>query len=216
MVWRTKPASGCSLQRDICAAIDAGGRQRFGSFRQLAKRPGGGGGLTGILTTARYLKKPSQYRPVVHGELSPGNAERRCPGWRTVFRDRGFRSCCIRIRMCRRHTQTFVFATRADGVVWGGADLTPYYPFVEDAAHFHSQLALACDKHDADYYPRFKAWCDDYFFCATVRKPVVSGGIFFDYLRADLPTVQSFWRDAGSGILPAYLPIVERRKKHLW
>lgn len=201
-----------SLQRDICAAIvrvDGSASFRFDSWQ----RPGGGGGLTGILDDGAVFEKAGVNTSVVHGELSP-EMQSALPG-------DGARFFATGVSLVLHPQNPYVPTTHANfrflrrgRTAWfgGGADLTPYYPFVEDAAHFHSQLALACDKHDADYYPRFKAWCDDYFFLRHRQETRGIGGIFFDYLQADLPTVQSFWRDAGSVFLPAYLPIVERRK----
>ncbi len=70
------------------------------------------------------------------------------------------------------------------GPVWwfgGGIDLTPYYPFAEDAAHFHNTLKQACDAHHPEYYPAFKLWCDEYFYLKHRQETRGVGGIFFDY-----------------------------------
>jgi coproporphyrinogen III oxidase len=96
----------------------------------------------------------------------------------------------------------------------GGSDLTPYYPFREDARHFHRSFKEACDKHDPDYYPRFKKWCDDYFFIKHRNETRGVGGIFFDYLQGDMERLFAFVKDAGEAFLPAYLPIVELRRDH--
>ncbi|MFZ5658517.1 MAG: oxygen-dependent coproporphyrinogen oxidase, partial [Pseudomonadota bacterium] len=101
------------------------------------------------------------------------------------------------------------------GEIWwfgGGADLTPYYGFEEDARHFHRTLKDACDAHDPDYYPQFKAWCDRYFFLKHRNEARGVGGIFFDDLTGDHAKLQAFWQTAADSFLPAYLPIVERRK----
>ena len=124
------------------------------------------------------------------------------------------------------------------GPVWwfgGGADLTPYYPFYEDAAHFHKTLKAACDNHQLEYYPVFKRWCDEYFYLKHRQEARGIGGIFFDYQdgqsplyrgnQADSPAkempnppnsrswqdVFSFAQSCGKAFLPAYLPIVEKR-----
>jgi coproporphyrinogen III oxidase len=129
------------------------------------------------------------------------------------------------------------------GPVWwfgGGADLTPYYPFAEDASHFHKTFKQACDKHHSEYYPVFKRWCDEYFYLKHRNETRGIGGLFFDYQdgRGGLyrgsdhdgkaaaysqevgePTQRtweqlfSFINDCGRAFLPAYLPIVERRHK---
>ena len=101
------------------------------------------------------------------------------------------------------------------GATWwfgGGADLSPSYLFDEDAAHFHRLHAEACGRHDPAYYPRFKAWCDRYFYLPHRGESRGIGGIFFDRL-ADKPSADllAFVTDCGRALLPAYLPIVERR-----
>ncbi|TWH50177.1 oxygen-dependent coproporphyrinogen oxidase [Dulcicalothrix desertica] len=127
------------------------------------------------------------------------------------------------------------------GPVWwfgGGADLTPYYPFAEDASHFHKTFKQACDKHHSEYYPVFKRWCDEYFYLKHRNETRGVGGLFFDYQdgRGSLyrgpdnhgpaanystevgePTQRtweelfSFITDCGRAFLPAYVPIVQRR-----
>ncbi|MBD2355659.1 oxygen-dependent coproporphyrinogen oxidase [Tolypothrix sp. FACHB-123] len=127
------------------------------------------------------------------------------------------------------------------GPVWwfgGGADLTPYYPFAEDAKHFHQTLKQACDRHHSEYYQVFKRWCDEYFYLKHRDETRGVGGLFLDYqdgqgtiYRGPDPNgeaakysnqvgalPQRTWeeifalvQDCGSAFLPAYLPIVERR-----
>ncbi|HEY9846231.1 MAG TPA: oxygen-dependent coproporphyrinogen oxidase [Candidatus Caenarcaniphilales bacterium] len=128
------------------------------------------------------------------------------------------------------------------GPVWwfgGGIDLTPYYPFAEDAAHFHQTLKQACDRHHPNYYPTFKRWCDEYFYIKHRQETRGVGGIFFDYqdgqgqlyqgpdpqgpaavysAQAGTPTPRSwsalfeFMQSCAQAFLPAYLPLVERRR----
>jgi coproporphyrinogen III oxidase len=128
------------------------------------------------------------------------------------------------------------------GPVWwfgGGIDLTPYYPFAEDAAHFHRTLKQVCDRHHSEYYPVFKRWCDEYFYLKHRQETRGVGGIFFDYQdgRGKLyrgPDEQgvaaqhsnavgeikpqtweelfAFVQDCGNAFLPAYVPIAEARK----
>lgn len=94
----------------------------------------------------------------------------------------------------------------------GGADLTPYYPFLEDIQHFHRVHKAACDKHNPEFYPKFKAWCDEYFFIAHRNETRGVGGIFFDYLSGDLSAMFEFVKSCGNAFTEAYLPIVERRR----
>jgi len=126
------------------------------------------------------------------------------------------------------------------GPVWwfgGGADLTPYYPFLEDARHFHRTLQGACDSVDPRYYKVFKPWCDEYFYLRHRQETRGVGGIFYDYqdpggvlykggepegaaaaAAAALGPIEQDWEQlfclasaCGHAFLPSYVPIVERR-----
>ena len=129
------------------------------------------------------------------------------------------------------------------GPVWwfgGGIDLTPYYPFAEDVKQFHLTMKQAADSHNPEYYPVFKQWCDEYFYLKHRNETRGVGGIFFDYqdgqgqlYRGSDPEgpagkynqqigkpsprswedIFSFARDCGKAFLPAYLPIVEKRRE---
>lgn len=109
----------------------------------------------------------------------------------------------------------------------GGADLTPYYPNLDDVRHFHATFRDACERHDPAFYPAFKDWCDRYFYLKHRRETRGVGGIFYDYLDANgfgeadarvaftdprpSERLQAFMADAGGAFAGAYLPIVERR-----
>lgn len=103
---------------------------------------------------------------------------------------------------------------QANGKRWfgGGADLTPCYPFVKDVLHFHQTLRNACDPHDASYYPRFKRWCDEYFFIKHRNESRGVGGIFFDHLQGDHAADFAFVQSVGEAFLPAYLPIAHANR----
>jgi coproporphyrinogen III oxidase len=119
--------------------------------------------------------------------------------------------------------------TRSAWWFGGGADLTPYYPQLADVRHFHATLRAACDRHDPQFYPAFKAWCDRYFYLKHRRETRGVGGIFYDYLdgagfgewdaraafdRArTFETSLAFMADAGAAFTAAYLPLVERRAR---
>ena len=116
------------------------------------------------------------------------------------------------------HLNVRMFAALPAGresVVWfgGGMDLTPYYGFEADAQHFHRQCRNALAPFGAQLHPRFKRWCDEYFFLKHRNEPRGIGGIFFDDF-AELGFEQSFalLRAVGDAFLPAYLPIIERRR----
>ena len=99
----------------------------------------------------------------------------------------------------------------------GGADLTPMFPNEQDASDFHRALKRACDDHNLEYYPRFKVWCDDYFFLPHRNEPRGAGGIFFDYLNSgDWAADFAFTRDVGLAFLDIYPQIVRRRMGQAW
>ncbi len=115
----------------------------------------------------------------------------------------------------------------SSGWFGGGSDLTPYYPFLEDAIHFHRTLKEACDRFDGSFYPKFKKWCDDYFFIKHRNESRGVGGIFFDYLTGErddsspessdpegrgIEFIFEFVQSVARAFLPAYLPIAERRR----
>ncbi|GAB4217267.1 MAG: oxygen-dependent coproporphyrinogen oxidase [Rhodoferax sp.] len=107
-------------------------------------------------------------------------------------------------------------ATGADGqpVFWfgGGMDLTPYYGFADDARHFHATCAQALEPFGDDKYPRFKRWCDEYFFLKHRQEPRGIGGVFFDdFAELGFARSLSMMQAVGDAFLQAYLPIVRRR-----
>jgi coproporphyrinogen III oxidase len=227
------------LQDRITAGIEAadgGGRFREDSWT----RPTGGGGRTRALAEGRVFEKAGVAFSDVQGTLRPEMA-RALPGEGEAFRATGI-SLIFHPRSPRiptvhanvRHIQR----GGVGGVGWfgGGTDLTPYYVVPEDAALFHRTLRDCCARHDDSFYPRFKRWCDDYFFLAHRNEPRGVGGIFFDYVgagaeatagqavpagspaprEADPEAMFAFVRDVGDAILTAYLPIVERRLGDPW
>ena len=95
----------------------------------------------------------------------------------------------------------------------GGFDLTPYYGFDEDCVHWHRTARAACAPFGADLHPKFKQWCDEYFFLKHRTEPRGIGGLFFDdYNAPGFTDSFKFQRAVGDAFLPAYLPIVEKRK----
>jgi coproporphyrinogen III oxidase len=93
----------------------------------------------------------------------------------------------------------------------GGADLTPHYLFDEDARHFHGVWKRVCDNHDTAYYPKFKAWCDRYFYLPHRGETRGIGGIFFDNLSGTYDRLFSFVKECGSAFCDAYIPLAEKR-----
>ena len=110
----------------------------------------------------------------------------------------------------------FFMANTKNGPVWwfgGGYDLTPYYGFDEDCRHWHQIAKQACDPFGLDIYPKFKKQCDEYFYLKHRNEPRGIGGLFFDdFNELGFDESFAFMRSVGDSFLPAYLPIVERRK----
>lgn len=111
----------------------------------------------------------------------------------------------------------FFIATKenAEPIWWfgGGFDLTPYYGFVVDCVYWHTMAKQACDKFGIDVYPRYKKWCDDYFYIKHRHEPRGIGGLFFDDLNMwDFETCFNFLKAVGNQYTKAYCPIISRRK----
>ncbi len=116
------------------------------------------------------------------------------------------------------NVRLFTADLNQDQSVWwfgGGYDLTPYYGFEEDCIHWHRVAKEACDPFGADYYTRFKKWCDDYFFLRHRNEPRGIGGLFFDnFSDGGFNKAFAFTQSVGNSFLDAYVPIVERRCHH--
>ena len=205
------------LQSELCRVLaDADGGSEFTS--DAWQRPGGGGGVARVLEGGALFEKAGVNWSSVDGEL-PAEIAEHMPG-----QGRSFRACGISLVLHPRSPMVptthanFRCLTKGDALWFGGgADLTPYYLFRDDAVHFHQTLATVCDRHaPIGDYDRFKAWCDEYFFLPHRGETRGVGGIFFDYLGAKgtpHPPEQmfDFVQDLGKAFVPAYLPIAQRR-----
>ena len=185
-------------------------------FREdLWSREGGGGGRTRILEEGNVFEKGGVNFSSVHGNLPEQFASKIPLGSGTSFFAAGI-SLVLHPRspMVPAVHANFRYLEKGDAQWFGGgSDLTPCYPYEEDAAHFHRILKKACDRHDADFYPRFKKWCDEYFTLKHRGEMRGVGGIFFDYLQGDREKNFAFVQDAGNSFVNGYLPIVQRRMK---
>jgi coproporphyrinogen III oxidase len=212
--------------------LDGGAR-----FREDAwTRPEGGGGVSRVLTDGATFEKGGINRSVVEGILPPEALRRLggagAPAGPTLFFVTGV-SLVIHPRSPRIPTVhlnvRYFELTDADGHptdAWfgGGTDLTPTYPHADDAVHFHRALRDVCDRHDPAFYPRFKAWCDEYF--RNLHRDGEArgvGGIFYDHVRPDDPAhgasadrLFAFADAVGRSLHTAYAPIVERRRAEPW
>jgi coproporphyrinogen III oxidase len=222
------------LQDHIVAGLEGLDGHRFGE--DSWDRPGGGGGRSRVLADGALFEKAGVNFSDVFGELRPEMAHS-LPGDGTTFRATGV-SLVLHPRSPRVPTvhANLRFIQRG-AAAWfgGGTDLTPYYVVPEDATEFHQVLKGICDRHHRSLYPRFKRWCDRYFYLPHRNEPRGIGGIFFDYLGAgaevtagepappaateweqDSERVFRFVRDLGFGLMNSYSAIVSRRRAEVW
>ncbi len=184
-------------------------------------RKGGGGGISRVLEDGGLLERGGVSFSHVTGANLPPSAS----AGRPEVAGRAFEAMGVSLVLHPRNPYVptvhlnvrCFFATKegAEPVWWfgGGMDLTPYYGFAEDARHFHGTCKAALDPLDAAYYPRFKKWCDEYFYVPHRREPRGVGGIFFDDLnQGGFNHCFDLTRRVGDQFLPAYVPIVERRR----
>ena len=223
-----------ALQDRIVAELQALDGNLF--HEDAWQRPGGGGGRSRVLTDGGLFEKAGVNFSDVYGNMKP-EAARGLPGDGAEFRATGI-SLVLHPRSPRVPTvHANLRFIRRGNAAWfgGGTDLTPYYVVAEDAVLFHRSLKTICDRHQPSLYPRFKRWCDRYFFLPHRNEPRGVGGIFFDYLgagaeaaagepasspttdwEADLEHVFSFVRDLGEHLMEAYAAIVARRRDESW
>jgi coproporphyrinogen III oxidase len=214
----------CESQESICEAIEKLDGARFG--HDSWNRVEGGGGVSRVLQNGDVFEKAGVNVSVITGNMSSEAARAALGrGRRVPEQALGFFAAGLSIVIhphnpmapsVHANYRYFELAGDAGPQSWwfgGGADLSPSYLFSEDAVHFHSVLKAACDAHDLTFYPRFKKWCDDYFYLAHREERRGVGGIFFDNLNDRHPNqLFEFVRDCARAFVPAYLPIVERRK----
>jgi coproporphyrinogen III oxidase len=176
-------------------------------------REGGGGGRTRVLEGGTIFEKAGVNFSSVHGGLPEQFASKIPLGTGTSFFATGV-SLVFHPRspMVPAVHANFRYLEKGDAEWFGGGtDLTPCYPYAEDAVHFHRTLKQACDRTDPSFYPRFKKWCDEYFTLKHRDEMRGIGGIFFDYLQGDRESNFAFVQNAGNSFLDAYLPIAKRR-----
>jgi coproporphyrinogen III oxidase len=230
-----------NLQDQICQKLEAVDGK--GTFQEDAwEREEGGGGRSRVMKVGRVFEQGGVGFSEVWGkDLPPSILVQRPEAAGHSFYAMGT-SMVLHPRNPYIPTVHLNYRYFEAGPVWwfgGGVDLTPYYPFAEDAAHFHQTMKRACDQHHSEYYPTFKRWCDEYFYLKHRQETRGVGGIFFDYqdgrgtlyhgpnsngqaaaysnaLGAIEPRnweqLFAFVQDCGNSFLPAYIPIVERRQ----
>jgi len=206
-----------SLQDDICKkieAIDTGHRFHEDKW----EREGGGGGRTRIFK-GDIIEKGGVNFSSVNGRMPEKIAAA------LNLPENDFLATGVSIVLHPKnpfvpiiHMNVRYFETSV-GKWWfgGGIDLTPHYIIPEDARFFHESLKSSCDKHNVNYYPKYKKWADDYFFVKHRDETRGIGGIFFDRLtsedESDRMKLFSFVQDVGKTFLPSYLELANRNKE---
>lgn len=209
-----------SLQNSICAALEAlDGKATFKS--DIWQRLEGGGGDTRVIENGSVFEKGGVNFSHVHGKLPEviKNETRNA----AYFHATGV-SIVIHpqnpfVPIIHMNVRYFEMSDAPDGEIkdaWfgGGIDLTPAYVFEEDAKFFHQSMKNACDAHDASYHPKFKKWCDEYFYIQHRKEMRGIGGIFFDHLRADEHKTKNelfaFVQSVGNAFAPTYVELAKR------
>jgi len=230
---KARAAAWFRTLRDRIVAAFEELEQRFGDGSRFDVSPtsraddsgGGGGGLMSVLRGGKVFEKVGVNWSEVHGTLGDkaqrAMAARGVPG---MAEDPRFWASGISLvaHMQNPHAPAVHMNTRmfwTPGASWfgGGSDLNPCIEYAEDTAQFHAEMQRACDAHAPDYYPRFKAWADEYFFVPHRGRARGVGGIFYDDLATgDWEADFAFTQAVGAAFLPAFLPVTERRLGTPW
>jgi len=208
------------LQDAVCTAMEA--EDTGATFIEDAwDRPEGGGGCTRALENGEVIERAGVNFSHVFGANLPPSASANRP----ELAGRSFQALGISLIIHPRnpyapttHANLRFFIAGKPGAepVWwfgGGFDLTPYYGFEEDAMHWHKTAKAACDPFGEDVYPRFKKWCDEYFYLKHRNEPRGIGGLFFDDINEwGFERSFAFIRSVGDHFIEAYQPLLNRRK----
>ncbi|MEJ2553737.1 MAG: oxygen-dependent coproporphyrinogen oxidase [Gammaproteobacteria bacterium] len=209
------------LQERICGELEEedGGDRRF---REDAwDRPQGGGGRSRVLSDGKVFEQAGVNFSHVFGDRLPASATAHRPElagrhWQAVGVSLVIHPHNPYVPTSHANVRFFIAEKPEAEPIWwfgGGFDLTPYYGFEQDAVHWHATARDACTPFGEDVYPRFKQWCDEYFFLKHRDEPRGVGGLFFDDLNEwEFDKCFAFLRSVGDHYLPAYRPIVARRK----
>lgn len=208
-----------ALQEHIVEALQRADGKNF--IHDTWQRPEGGGGTSCVMEEGNVFERGGVNFSHVMGEKLPPSAS----AGRPELAGRSFEAAGLSLVLHPRNPyaptvhmniRCFVAKKVGEAPVWwfgGGMDLTPYYGFEEDAVHFHRTCREALKAFGSQYHPKFKAWCDDYFYLKHRKEPRGVGGIFFDDFN-ELGFGQSFAlvQSVGDSFLQAYLPILQRRR----
>ena len=212
------------LQDRICNGLQAEDGQA--SFQEDSWiREEGGGGRSRVITEGGVFEKGGVNFSHVYGTQLPPSATAARP----ELAGRSFEAMGVSLVMhpdnpyiptSHANVRFFIAEKPGEEPVWwfgGGYDLTPYYGNREDCQHWHRTAKSACDPFGEKVYPRFKRWCDDYFFLKHRNEPRGIGGLFFDdYNEPGFEQSFGLMRSVGDSYLDAYLPIIQCRKAMVW
>lgn len=209
-----------TLRDSICAEFET--LDGVGKFeRKPWTREDGGGGEISLMR-GRVFEKVGVNISTVHGTFSESFAAQ-IPGANENGNYFWASGISLVAHMCSPHVPAVHMNTRmivtSKGWFGGGMDLTPMFPdaHAQDRDDFHAGLKTCCDRHDAEYYPRFKKWCDEYFFLPHRNEPRGVGGIFYDGLNTgDWDADFAFTKDVGETFLNEYPKIVRRNMNRTW
>lgn len=207
------------LQDSICKAVEAlDGRAQF--LEDSWSRPGGGGGRTRVMADGALFEQGGINFSHVHGEGLPPSATAARPELAGASFEAMGVSLVLHphnpyVPTTHANVRFFIARPPERAPVWwfgGGFDLTPYYGFKEDCVHWHTVARDACAPFGEGIYPRFKRWCDEYFYLKHRDEPRGIGGLFFDdFNEGGFDNAFALTRAVGDAFIPAYQPIVERR-----
>ncbi|NBB18903.1 oxygen-dependent coproporphyrinogen oxidase [Runella sp. CRIBMP] len=203
------------LQDTICQALETA--DGLGKFKEDKwEHHSGGGGRSRVLENGNIIEKGGVNFSAVQGQTSEAlmrqmnlteQADYFATGVSIVMHPNSPKVPIIHMNVR--------YFEMSNGVSWfgGGIDLTPHYVVEEDARWFHQQLKATCDKHDPDYYPRFKKWADDYFYIPHRQETRGVGGIFFDYQKSeDKESLFRFVQAVGETFAPTYTHLMLKNK----
>lgn len=209
------------LQDSICRELEQEETSGQTFVQDDWQREAGGGGRTRVMENAATFEKAGVNFSHVFGDGLPPSATAARP----ELAGRGFQAMGVSLVIHPRNPKVptshanvrfFIAEKPGEEPVWwfgGGFDLTPYYPYEEDVIHWHQTAKAACDPFGDDVYPRFKKWCDDYFYLKHRAETRGVGGLFFDDLNAmGFEQSFAFMRSVGDHYMKAYQPIVAKRK----
>lgn len=207
------------LQDSICQSVESlDGKSSF--LEDSWTRPGGGGGRSRVMTDGAVFEQGGVNFSHVHGEGLPPSAVAARPELAGASFEAMGVSLVLHphnpyIPTTHANVRFFIASKPGQDPVWwfgGGFDLTPYYGFKEDCIDWHQSAQAACQPFGDDLYPRFKKWCDEYFYLKHRDEPRGVGGLFFDdFNEGGYENAFAFTRSIGDNFIKAYSPIVERR-----